>query len=245
MKGEHPKNHSDFIQGIIDAIPIALGYYGVAFSIGIIAKKVGLSATEGFFASFFTRASAGEYGVYALIGVAASYIEIVMISLIANLRYLLMGASLSQRIDKNTSTFKRILIGVCITDEIFGISIAKKGQLTPSYPLGATAIAGTFWAAGTASGIIAGGALPTNIVSALSVALYGMFIAIIIPPSKQNKTVAAAVATSFLLSWLCSVVPFISQSMSSGTRTILLTILISSIVAIIKPVKGEVINPNS
>lgn len=237
-----------FFEGVRDGIPIALGYYAVAFSLGIIAKKVGLTASEGFIGSLFTRASAGEYGAYSVIAQetinglqATAHIisTLIIMCLITNLRYLLMGASLSQRIDENMPMIKRILIGICITDEIFGISIARKGQLTPAYPLGATAIAGLFWAAGTASGIIAGGALPANIVSALSVALYGMFIAIIIPPSKNDKTVLGAVAASFLLSWICSVAPFISEYMSSGTRTIVLTILISSVVAIIKPVKPQ------
>lgn len=231
-----------FIEGVRDGIPIALGYYAVAFSLGIIAKKVGLTWGEGFIGSLFTRASAGEYGAYSVMGEGLGIMDgistLIIMCLITNLRYLLMGASLSQRIDEKMPMMKRILIGICITDEIFGISIARKGQLSPAYPLGATVIAGLFWAAGTASGIIAGGALPTNVVSALSVALYGMFIAIIIPPSKNDKTVLGAVAASFLLSWVCSAMPFIS-GLSSGTRTIVLTILISSVVAIIKPVKPQ------
>ena len=226
---------SEFRRGVRDGVPIALGYYAVAFSLGIIARKAGLTAAEGFCCSLGTRASAGEYGVYTLVAVSATYVEVVAMCLITNLRYLLMGAALSQKIDEGMSLLKRILIGMCITDEIFGISIAREGRLSAAYPLGATVIAGLFWAAGTASGILAGEALPQHIVSALSVALYGMFIAIIIPPSKKDRAVGIAVGASFLLSWICSIGPYV-RDISAGTRTIVLTILIASAMALIRPV---------
>ena len=226
---------SEFRRGVRDGVPIALGYYAVAFSLGIIARKAGLTAAEGFCCSLGTRASAGEYGVYTLVAVSATYVEVVAMCLITNLRYLLMGAALSQKIDEGMSLLKRILIGMCITDEIFGISIAREGRLSAAYPLGATVIAGLFWAAGTASGILAGEALPQHIVSALSVALYGMFIAIIIPPSKKDRAVGIAVGASFLLSWICSIEPYV-RDISAGTRTIVLTILIASAMALIRPV---------
>ena len=224
--------------GLRDGIPIALGYYAVAFSLGIIAGNVGLDAFMGFFASFFTRASAGEYAGYTLAGAQAAYIEVIGMSLIANLRYLLMSTALTQKFRPGTSLFKRIVTSACITDEIFGISIAYKGYLAPRYTLGAFAISTPAWALGCMSGIIAGNILPANIVSALSVALYGMFIAIIIPPSKKDRNVGIAVCCSFVLSGLCAIMPIISE-WSSGTRTILLTIIISAAAAIIKPVKDE------
>ena len=220
-----------FLSGIRDGIPIALGYYAVAFSLGIIAGNVGFDAFMGFFASFFTRASAGEYAGYTLAGAQAAYIEVIGMSLIANLRYL------TQKFRPGTSLFKRIITSACITDEIFGISIAYKGYLAPRYTLGAFAISTPAWALGCMSGIIAGNILPANIVSALSVALYGMFIAIIIPPSKKDRNVGIAVCCSFALSGLCAILPIISE-WSSGTRTILLTIIISAVAAIIRPVKS-------
>lgn len=223
--------------GVRDGVPIALGYFAVAFSLGIIAKSAGLSALEGFVGSWFTRASAGEYGVYSLVAVGAAYFEVVLMCLITNMRYLLMSTALTQKFDKSTSLFKRLLVGCCVTDEIFGISIAYPGSLAPSYTFGASVLAGTFWALGTSIGILAGGVLPSNVVSALSVALYGMFIAIIIPPSKKDTAVAVAVVASFVLSGLCSVLPYIS-SISVGTRTIILTVLISAVAAILKPVKN-------
>lgn len=227
-------NKKDILDGLRDGTPIALGYYAVAFSLGIIAKKAGLTVALGYLASFFTRASAGEYGVYTLVAISASYVEVVAMSLVTNLRYLLMSTALSQKISPKTSFFKRALMACCVTDEIFGISIAHPNRYCPpAYTYTAALWSGILWAAGTASGIYAGSILPANIVGALSVALYGMFIAIIIPPSKKDRSVLIAVACSFLVSWLCSIAPMIKE-MSAGTRTIVLTIVISTIVAWIK-----------
>lgn len=229
------KNNSAFLKGMRDGLPIGLGYFAVSFSLGIIAKKGGLTPAIGFFSSLFTRASAGEYAVYSLIATGATFWEAFVISVIANARYLLMNCALSQKFSENTGMFKRLLVGCCCTDEIFGISIAWPGYLKPSYTFGATFVAGPMWALGTALGIIAGSTLPLRAVSALSVALYGMFLAIIVPPSKKDKAVLVSVLVSFLLSYGFSVIPYIKE-ISSGTRTIILTIAISAVAAIIKPV---------
>lgn len=231
-------NNNAFSRGLHDGIPIAMGYYAVAFSLGIIARKADIGMLIGFVSSFFTRASAGEYGVYSLVAVSASYAEIIGISLIANLRYLLMSASLSQKFSEGTTLMKRILVACCITDEVFGISIAYPGKLAPSYTIGAALISTFCWAAGTASGILAGDALPKQIVSSLSVALYGMFLAIIIPPSRQDRNVGKAVLLSFVCSGLCAVLPYVCR-LSSGVRIILLTIVISAVVAWLKPINNE------
>lgn len=227
-----------FLNGMHDGIPIALGYFAVSFSLGIIAKKTGLSALQGFAGSGLTRASAGEYSVYTLIAAGASILEIVLMCIIANLRYLLMGASLTQKFAPGMSLPKRLIAACCITDEIFGISIARPGDLPLAYPAGATILAGTFWAAGTATGILAGGMLPVSMVSALSVALYGMFLAIIIPPARLDHAVRTSVLAGFILSWCCSILPVLS-SIQAGTRTILLTVAISATAAMLKPVPVE------
>lgn len=226
------------LKGMKDGIPIGLGYFAVAFSLGIIAKAAGITAIEGFFSSLFTRASAGEYGGYSVILAHGTYIEMVIISIVTNLRYLLMNTALSQKFDPKTKLLTRILTGFCVTDEIFGISIAYEGYLNPLYPFGATLIAGPMWAAGTCCGIIAGSILPANVVSALSVALYGMFIAIIVPPAKKDKVVLISIIASFILSSICTYAPIISN-LSSGSRTIILTIAISAIAAYLKPIKEE------
>ncbi|MBQ6200952.1 MAG: AzlC family ABC transporter permease [Prevotella sp.] len=228
----------NIIQGFRIGIPIALGYFAVAFSLGIIARQAGLTAAIGFVSSFFTRASAGEYGVYTLVAAQAAYAEIVAMCLVVNLRYMLMSAALSQKIAPGTSWFHRILMACCVTDEVFGVSIAHPGYCPPAYTYSAALISTLFWASGCAAGIIAGGMLPTNIVAALSVALYGMFLAIIMPPARDDRHVLYAVAASFALSGACAVAPVVS-SWSSGTRTIVLTILISAVAAWLKPVKTE------
>ena len=215
-----------------------MGYFAVAFSLGIIARQAGLTAAIGFVSSFFTRASAGEYGVYTLVAAQAAYAEIVAMCLVVNLRYMLMSAALSQKIAPGTSWFHRILMACCVTDKVFGVSIAHPGYCPPAYTYSAALISTLFWASGCAAGIIAGGMLPTNIVAALSVALYGMFLAIIMPPARDDRHVLYAVAASFALSGACAVAPVVS-SWSSGTRTIVLTILISAVAAWLKPVKPE------
>lgn len=228
----------NFRDGLIDGVPIGLGYFAVAFSLGIFAKRVGLTAMQGFWASLLNLASAGEYALFSAIQDKATYIEVAIAILIVNARYFLMSCALSQRFSPDTKFFHRLFVGYGITDEIFGISIARKGSVQPFYNYGAIAIAAPLWAIATSAGILAGTYLPTRIVSALSVALYGMFIAIIIPPCKKNFTIAACVAVSFILSFASSYIPLIKE-LSSGTRTIILTVVISVAAALIRPIKEE------
>jgi len=230
------KKSSPFFQGMRDSIPIGMGYFAVSFSLGIIAGGLGIPAALGFSGSLLIRASAGEYGAYTAIAAHATALEVIGLAIVTNLRYLLMSTSLTQKFVPGLALWKRILAGCCMTDEVFGISIAYHGPLPASYPIGATTLAGTMWATGTGCGILAGDVLPTSVISALSVALYGMFIAIIIPPSRKDKAVLSAVAVSFLLSGLCAITPWIKE-LGNSTRTILLTVLISSVAALLYPKK--------
>ena len=149
-----------------------------------------------------------------------------------------MSCALAQRVAPGTPFLHRLVIGYDVTDELFGITIARPGYLNPFYTYGAIALAAPAWASGTALGIIAGNLLPLRAVSALSVALYGMFLAIIIPPARKDKLVAALVAISFALSFACPYLPGIS-ALSDGTRTILLTVLLSCGAAVLFPVTPE------
>lgn len=228
-----------FLEGFKDGIPIGLGYFAVSFSLGIVASNAGLSVLQGAIASLFTAASAGEYAGFVVIASNASYLQMVIMSVVASLRYLLMSTVLSQKCDEDLSIWHRLLLSFYITDEIFGISIARKGKLNPYYTYGAIIPAVSLWTIGTALGVYAGNILPLRIVSALSVALYGMFIAIIIPPAKKDKAVLIGVIISFALSYLCSYyIPYI-KDLSSGMRTIILTILISFVLALLVPRKSE------
>lgn len=225
-------------EGMRDGFPIALGYFAVSFSLGIAARNAGLTPVQGFLASILNNASAGEYAAFTLIAAGATYWEVAVITLIANARYLLMSCALAQRFSPATPFFHRLLIGYDVTDELFGITIARPGYLNPYYTYGAILLAAPAWAIGTALGIIAGNALPLRVVSALSVALYGMFLAIIIPPARKNHIIAGLVALSFALSLACNYLPGIS-AMSDGTRTILLTVVISAAAAVLFPVKDQ------
>ena len=235
---ENKGRMGNIVHGLRDGIPIAMGYFAVAFSLGIIAKKAGLTAVMGFVSSFFTRASAGEYGVYTLVAVNAAFLEIVVMCFVANLRYMLMSAALSQKIAPGTPWYHRLLMACCVTDEVFGISINHPGYTPPAYTYSAAILSGLFWGGGCAVGIIAGGVLPGNIVSALSVALYGMFIAVIMTPARTDRNVLYALVASFVMSGLCAVAPVVS-TWNSGTRTIVLTIIISAVVAWLKPIKTD------
>lgn len=232
------RNKNAFINGIRDGIPIALGYFAVAFSLGIVAKKAGLNPVQGFISSMLNHASAGEYAEFTVIMANAPYIEMAFVILITNIRYMLMSCALSQRFDPNTSNTHRFLVGFGITDEIFGISIGRIGALNPYYNYGAMAIALPSWSLGTAMGIVAGNILPASIVSALSVALYGMFIAIIIPVSKADKIVGGVVIAGFLASFAVSRIPQLDR-MSDSMKISLLTVIIAGIAAVLFPVKDE------
>lgn len=225
-------------EGIRDGIPIGLGYLAVSFSLGVAAKNAGLSAFQGFLASILNNASAGEYAGFTVIAANAAYLEMVLMTLVANARYLLMSCALSQRFSPDTSLFHRLLVGFDVTDEIFGITIARPGSVNPFYSYGAMIVAIPCWSIGTALGVIAGNLLPLRVVSALSVALFGMFLAIIIPPAKQNRVVGIFVLISFAASFAAAKLPLVSQ-LSDGTRTILLTVIISGIAAALFPIKQE------
>ena len=235
-KAVYSFNRKVFCDGMRDGFPIALGYFAVSFSLGIAARKAGLTPLQGFFASLFNNASAGEYAAFTLIAAHATYLEVAIITLIANARYLLMSCALARRCAPGMPFYHRLIVGYDVTDELFGITIARPGYLNPFYTYGAILLAAPAWALGTAFGIMAGNALPLRIVSALSVALYGMFLAIIIPPAKKDKVVGVLVVISFALSFVCGYLPLISK-LSDGTRTILLTVLIAGAAAILFPVK--------
>ncbi len=223
-----------FKDGFKDGVPICLGYFACAFSLGIAAANAGLSVFQGVLTSLLVNASAGEYAGFTSIAAQASYIELAVMTVVANARYLLMSCALSARCHPDLSTGHRMLLGFYITDELFGITIARPGYVQPYYTYGAILPATLGWAAGTGCGVIAGNMLPDSLVSALSVALYGMFIAVFIPPARENKAVCGVIAVSFASSWLMNMLPVFS-SLSSGTVTIILTVAISAAAAILFP----------
>ena len=231
-------NGKIFREGFRDGIPIGLGYFAVAFSLGIAAHGYGFGPVQGFVASLLTYASAGQYIGFSLYAANATLVQLVILTVITNARYILMGVTLNQRMPAGTSLGRRVAVGTTITDEIFGITIARPGIPSPYYGFGAWTAAVPMWALGTTIGIVTGTALPARIVSALSVAIFGMFLAVIIPPARKDRMIGAAVAVSFICSYAASHLPAVS-GMSSGNRTILLTLVLSSLFAIVAPRTGE------
>ena len=229
---------SVFMAGVHDGVPIALGYFVVAFTLGILAKTAGLTPWQGFVTSAVNIASAGEYAGFTVIAAQAPYLEIAVLTLVANARYFLMAAALTQRFAPETSLLHRLVVSFGVTDEIFGITVARGGLLNPYYNYGAMAISVPAWAAGTSAGILAGGILPAAAVSALSVALYGMFVWVILPPAKKSRPIAGMVILSFVLSLAATYAPVTGQ-LSGGTRTILLTLLIAGVGAALFPVHEQ------
>ena len=237
-------NTAAFRQGLHDGIPIGLGYFAVAFSLGIICRTSGLTVFQGFLTSLLNNTSAGEFAAITLIGQNASYTEIALVTLIANARYLLMSCAMSQRFSPDTPMIHRFLVAFDLTDELFGIAIGRPGYLNPYYSYGAFLVALPGWSIGTAAGVIAGNLLPGDMVKALSVSLFGMFLAIIIPPARKDKVVLVLIIISFAASYLCSRLPVI-RDISSGTRTIILTLIIAGIAAWRFPPQTEITPENA
>ena len=224
--------------GMRDGIPIALGYFAVAFTLGIAAKNAGFTPVQAMVASLTNNASAGEYAAFSLVAAGASYWEVAVMTLVANARYLLMSCALSQKFAPGTPLIHRLVVGYDVTDEIFGICTARPGYLNPFYPYGAMSVAIPGWALGTLLGGVMGNILPARLVSALSVGLYGMFLAIIIPPARKDRVIAGLVAVSFAASFVISYLPALA-AVSSGVKTIVLTVALSLAAAVLFPVGPE------
>lgn len=223
-------------KGVKDGIPIALGYFAVSFTFGIIAKNAGMTPFQAVFMSATNLTSAGQFGALALIGTSATYIEMALTQLVINLRYCLMSSSLSQKFDAGSFFPHRFLVAFGITDEIFGVSVYREGKLNPFYNYGLMSISIPGWVLGTFCGVVSGGILPGRIISALSIALYGMFIAVIVPPAKGNKLLTGIILLSMTLSLLFAKISIFSQ-ISQGFKIIILTVLIAGIAALLFPVK--------
>ena len=224
-----------FVRGLRDGVPICMGYFAVSFALGITARGIGMNALQAGLMSMGMVASAGEFAAIVLISSGAGVIEMISTCVVVNLRYFLMSCSLSQKLSPDLPFYHRFLLPYCITDEIFGLSSAVPGYLDPRYSYGMTIISVAGWTSGTVLGVLLGNIMPPFIVNALSVSLYGMFLAIIIPPSRKDRFIAALVAISMAASGLFSVLPLL-KTISGGFKVIILTILIAGAAAFIKPV---------
>lgn len=227
-----------FLDGMRDGIPIALGYFAVSFTLGIACRNIGMSAAQATVMSLTNLTSAGEFAALGVMAAGSSFWEMALSQFIINLRYMLMSCSLSQKLGPDTPFFHRLLVGYGVTDEIFGISINVPGRLRPCYTYGAVSVAAPSWALGTCLGVILGNVLPARMVVALSVALYGMFIAIIVPPARKDKLLGLLILVAMAASWLFARLP-IFDGISGGMKVIILTVFISGAAALLFPVRQD------
>ena len=225
-----------FVRGLRDGIPICMGYFAVSFALGITARGIGMNALQAGLMSLGMVASAGEYAAIVLIGSGAGVFEMITTCIVVNLRYFLMSCSLSQKLSPDLPFYHRFLLPYCITDEIFGLSSAVQGWLDPRYSYGMTIISVAGWTTGTVLGVLLGNIMPAWAVNALSVSLYGMFLAIIIPPSRKDRFIAVLVVISMAASGLFSVLPLLRE-ISGGFKVIILTLLIAGAAAFIHPIE--------
>ena len=227
-----------FKHGVVKGLPIFFGYIPVSFTFGIMAVQSGLPVWLAIFISVSNVTSAGQFAGTSLIAAGAGYFEIALTTLVINIRYMLMSVVLSQRIDEKVSLPSRLLIGYGITDEIFAIAITETEEVTPSYMYGLIAVPVFGWTLGTALGALANGLLPASLSDAMGIALYAMFIAIIIPPAKKSKAVLLAIVIAVLVMCVFRVVkPF--AVISSGFQVIIATIIAAGLMAWLAPVKEK------
>lgn len=232
------ENKNWFTKGLRDGIPISLGYLAVSFTLGIAAKNAGFKPFQAMLTSLACNASAGQFAGFTLAAAGAGYLELAVMELVANARYLLMSCAMSQKLAPDTSILHRLLVSFDVTDEIFGVSMSVPGKLNPFYTYGLIAIAAPGWASGTYLGALMGSLLPANLVRALSVGLYGMFLAVIIPPARKSRILTGVILISMVLSFAFTKLPLIAD-LSAGTRTILLTVLIAGAAAVFFPINEE------
>ncbi len=222
--------------GLRDGIPIFIGYLAVSFSFGIQAKKFGLTVLESGFLSLSNLTSAGQFAGLTMMFGGATLLEIAISQLIINSRYLLMSGALSQKLSPDESLPKRLLMAHGITDEMFAMSISEPNTLSPFYHYGLMSAAIPGWVMGTVLGVLAGDLLPTSIIDALGIALYGMLIAVIVPPAKNNKVVASLIIISMILSYVVNNIPIL-KNISPSMMIIILTIIITTIASYFFPVE--------
>ena len=227
-----------FFKGVTDGIPICLGYLSVSFTFGMMAAEGGLPAWVAVLISMTNMTSAGQFAGMALILNGGSYIELVVTTLVINLRYMLMSLSLSQKLDPVMGLLERCAISFGNTDEIFAVAMQQEGRVNGAYFSGLMSMPYLGWTAGTLIGATATSLLPLSLRTALGIAIYGMFLAIIVPPARKLKPVFYTIVISVVLSCVFRWVPFLSQ-ISSGWVIIICAAVASSLMAIRYPVDVE------
>lgn len=231
--------HNKMQRGIRDGIPIAVGYFSVSFTFGMMAVQSGISPFHAVLISLLNLTSAGQFAGLTVIVSNASLMEMALTQLVVNIRYALMSVSLSQKLDDSVKMRSRLLIAYGNTDEIFAVASSKPGTVGAKYLYGLILLPVLGWVGGTLAGAVASTLLPGTVISALGVALYGMFIAIVVPPAKEHKEVRTVVLIALLLSCAFYYMPVLRQ-VSSGFMIIICTVAAAAVGAVLFPLKeGE------
>ena len=228
---------SAFLRGLQNGVPICLGYLSVSFTFGMMCTEHGLPFWIAVLISMTNLTSAGQFAGTALIINGGSLLEI-GITFVINIRYLLMSLSLSQRIDSQLSIPKRLVMSFGVTDEIFGVSMQSKGQISAAYFIGLMTAPFWGWALGTLIGATAVSLLPDMVRSALGIAIYGMFLAVIIPPARTERALAWVIVIAAVISCFFYYLPLLHQ-LSSGWVIIICAVLASGFAAVKWPVKND------
>ncbi|NLO99046.1 MAG: AzlC family ABC transporter permease [Clostridiaceae bacterium] len=233
---ETAKSSNNFFAGIKDGIPIGLGYLSVSFTFGIMAVNSGLSVWIAVLISMTNLTSAGQFAGIGLISAGASYIEMALAQFVINLRYSLMSLSLTQKTDNSFNILQRLILSFGITDEVFAVASGKAHDISTKYMYGLITVPYLGWAAGTLFGAIAGSILPDSVSSAMNIAIYGMFLAIIIPPAKKARPVLWVTILSVVISLLLHYTPYLNK-LSEGFVIIICALTASGFGALFFPVK--------
>ena len=228
----------EFIKGIKDGIPIALGYFSVSIAFGLMAVEAGCAWFEAMLISITNLTSAGQFAGVTVLAHMGTYLEMALTQFVINSRYALMGISLSQKVTNKFKGVWRLILGFAITDEIFAVAIGKEGEVSRSYFAGLAIIPILGWSSGTVVGAVLGNVMPAVITSALGVALYGMFIAVVIPKARDNSKVLSVVIVAILISMALRYIPAFS-AISSGFAIIICAVVASAIGAVLFPVKED------
>ena len=227
-----------FLKGLVDGIPICLGYVSVSFAFGIFAVASGLSPLEALLISMSCVTSAGQLAAVPIIAGLGGFAELAVSQLVINMRYALMSISLSQKFDRDVTLADRFAIAFVNTDEVFAVASGQYGKVSKWYMYGLMLTPWLGWSTGTIVGALAGNILPEIVTNSLGVAIYGMFIAIVVPEMKKSSAVAACVAIAVALSCLFAVVPLL-QMIPGGFVIIICACVASAIMAALAPIETE------
>ena len=228
----------EYRTGVHTGLPVGMGYFSVSFGFGAMAAAQGVRALDATLISVTNLTSAGQFAGLTLIVAAATLWEIVLTQLVINSRYALMSLALSQRMGQRIGFLPRLLIAFFNTDEIFALAMARQEPLTVPFMLGLGTLPILGWTGGTLAGALAGSVLPLNIRAALGVMLYGMFIAIVVPPAKKEKPVLAVVVLALVLSCLFTWLPGLKE-VSSGISIVICTVAAAAVCAALFPIADE------